>query len=218
MTIPKKAFHLKWQYFLIALVIVVALVFGFSPRARALASVLFQEIAGFDIEEQTENPIMEYFDANGVLDAPNATVYVVPTTTVDDLLSDPPFEFSIPAYIPEGMSLRENRAAVALSGTWVSMSYRGLGIGSIQFMAETGTPTLSVGVDAAEEVMINNQPAMLVWGDWAKDGSHAWDYEDGLTLYWTVDSTNYRLIFNNMDDVNPLDYLPELIKMAESVH
>ena len=211
------SFQLKWQHALIALLFVIVLIFGFSPKARALGRMLLDEIAGFSIEEDTENPLKEYFDSDGVLDAPNATIVDIPRTPVDEILSDPPFAFSLPEYIPDGMALREDFAAVAPPGTWVSINYRGLGIGSIQFMAETGTPSLPVGVDAAEEITLNDQPAMLVWGDWSKNGTYTWDYEDGLTLYWTVNDTNYRLIFNNMDNINPADYLPELIKMAESV-
>lgn len=217
LTTQKSAFRLKWQYILIALVMAIGMIFGFSPKARALGRMLLDEIAGFSVNEQTETPLKEYFDADGVLDAPSATIVDIPRTAVDEILADPPFEFSLPEYIPDGMALRENFAAVALSGTWVSINYRGLGIGAIQFMAETGTPTLPVGVDAVEEIIINNRPALLVWGDWSKDGTYTWDYEDGLTLYWTVNGINYRLIFNNMDNIIPADYLPELIKMAESV-
>jgi hypothetical protein len=211
------SFQLKWQHALIALLLVITIIFGLSPKARALGRRLLDEIAGFSIEEEPENPLKEYFDTDGVLDAPNATIVDIPRTPVDEILADPPFEFSLPEYIPDGMALRENFAAVALSGTWVSINYRGLGIGAIHLFAETGTPTLSVGVDAAEEITLNDRPAMLVWGDWSKDGTYTWDYEDGVTLYWTLDGINYRLMFNNMDNINPADYLPELIKMAESI-
>lgn len=217
MTIQKKAFRLKWQYILIALVIAVAMIFGLSPKARALAGTFFQEIAGFSVEEQPENPMSEYFDEDGVLDAPNATVYVVPTTTVDGLLSDPPFEFSLPEYIPEGYEIRSDYVAIANSKTWINIIYQGDSSNKeIVFMAETSTPTLSVGVDAAEEITINGQTAMLVRGNWALDNT--WDFERGITLYWTVDETNYRLIIHRIDPEQLDDLLPELIKMAESVH
>ena len=217
MTIQKKVFRLKWQYILIALVIAVAMIFGLSPKARALAGTFFQEIAGFAVEEQPENPMAEYIDADGVMDAPNATVYVVPTTTVDDLLSDPPFEFSLPEYIPEGYEIRSDYVGIANSKTWIKIIYQGDSRNKeIGFMAETSTPTLSVGLDAAEEVTINGQTAMLVRGNWALDNT--WDYENGVTLYWTVGDTNYRLIIHKIDPDQLDDLLPELIKMAESVH
>lgn len=217
MSIQKQAFHLKWQYILIALVIAVAMIFGLSPKARALAGTFFKEIAGFSVEEQPENPMAEYIDADGVMDAPNATVYVVPTTTVNDLLSDPPFELSLPDYIPEGYEIRADHVAIANSKTWINIIYQGDSRDKeIIFMAETSTPTLSVGVDAAEEITINGQTAMLVRGNWALDNT--WDYERGITLYWTVGETNYRLIIHKIDPDQLDDLLPELIKMAESVH
>jgi len=152
------------------------MIFGLSPKARALASVLFQEIAGFSVKEQTESPLKEIFEDEEKLDEINESAIHIPRTPFDEIMVNPPFEFSMPEYIPEGMVLQDNHAAVALSGTWVSMTYQGLGIGAIQFMAETSTPTLPIGVDAADEIVINDQPAMLVRGDWSKDGSHTWDY------------------------------------------
>lgn len=216
-TTPKNAFHLNWQYFLIALVIAIAMIFGLSPKIRTLASVWFQEIAGFRIEEQTENPMAEYIDADGVMDAPNATVYVVPTTTIDDLLSDPPFELSLPEYIPEGYEIRSDKVAIAKSKTHIFIVYKkdGSRYQEIVFLAETSTPSLSVGVDAAEEITINGQSAMLVRGNWALDNT--WDYEQGITLYWTVGEINYRLITQGIDTDQIDELLPELIKMAESV-
>jgi hypothetical protein len=211
--------RLKWQHVLIALVLVLAMIFGLSPKARALAGVVFQEIAGFFVKEQTENPLKEYFDEDGVLEHPDATVVHIPSITVDEILADPPFEFSLPEYIPEGFELEDDRAAVALSKTWLNIPYQGRGIGEINFMAETVTPELSIGVEAAEEISINDQPAMLVRGDWSRDGSHTWDYDLGCSLYWTVGSTNYRIIFDpRKNDVNIDRLLPELIRMAESVH
>lgn len=208
--------RLKWQHVLIALVLVLAMIFGLSPKARALAGVVFQEIAGFFVKEQIQDPLTEYYDEDGAVDAPNATVVHIPSVKVNEILADPPFEFSLPEFIPEGFELEDDRAASTKG--WINIPYQGRGIGEINFMAETGTPTLPIGIDAAEEIRINDQPAMLVRGDWSRDGSHTWDYDLGCSLYWTVGNTNYRLIFDPRDDKNADSLLPELILMAESVH
>lgn len=214
----KAALQLKWQYVITALLVVIALIFGVSPKARAIAGTFFQEIAGFSVEEQPESPLAEYLDEDGVLDVPNANIVMITPSSVESILADPPFDFSLPGYIPEGFEIRTDKAAEAPSGTWIIIPYRGeTRSQEIMFMAETGTPTLSVGVDAAEEITINGQSAMLVRGEWSRDGSHTWDYDFGLSLYWTVDETNYRLILSGIDADRLDDYLIELIKMAESV-
>lgn len=219
MTIEKETFHLKWQYILATLLITLGMVLTLSPKIRTLASVWLQEIAGFSVEEQPESPLAEYYDENGVLDVPNATIVMITPSSVESILADPPFNFSLPEYVPEGFEIRADKAAEATSGTWVMIPYRGKTRSQeIAFWAETGTPTLSIGADAAEEITINGQSAMLIRGDWSRDGSHTWDYDFGLSIYWTVDNINYRLILSGIDKDLLDEYLVELIKMAESVH
>ena len=180
---------------------------------------MIDEIAGFFIEEESENPLAEHMDEDGVLDVTNATVVYITPVPVDSILENPPFEFSMPEYISEGFEIKADKAAQATSGAWIFFPFRSDTRGTeLTFWAETGTPTLSIGLGASEEIMINNQPALLVRGDWSKDGSHTWDYDSGWAIYWTVDTTNYRLIFRCNEKNQLENYLLELIKMAESVH
>ena len=211
--------HLNWKLALTALLIAVTGVFTFSSKARVFAGDLIDEIAGFFVEERSENPLTEYFDVDGVLDVPNATVVYFPAKTLDSILENPPFEFSMPEYIPEGFEIKANEAAEAPSGGWVNVPYRSNTRGKdIIFMAETGTPTLSIGSESSEEIKINNESALLVRGEWSRDGSHTWDYDSGLTIYWTVNNTNYRLILRGIEEDLLDGFLIEFIKMAESVH
>ena len=213
--------RLNWKLVLAAFLVAIAGIFSFSSGARVFAGKLIDEIAGFFIDERTESPWADLVDEDGVLDVSNATVVIITPVAVDSILENPPFEFSMPEYVPEGFEIRADKAAEALSGTWISIPYRGNGdtrSKEITFMAETGTPTLSIGLNASEEITINNQPALLVRGDWSRDGSHTWDYDLGWTIYWTIDKTNYRLILRSIDKDLLDDYLVELIKMAESVH
>lgn len=214
---------LNWKLVLAAILIAIAGIFVISPKARVFAGRLIDEITGFFVEEQTENPLAEYFDEDGVLDAPNATVVFITPEAVKSILQNPPFEFSLPTYVIEGFEIKADYAASF--GSSVTIPYQRSDVKFPQFsnkeillIAETGTPTLSIGVGASEEIMINDQPALLVRGDWARDNSHTWDYDSGWTIYWTVDTTNYRLILRGIDKDLLDDYLIELIKMAESVH
>ena len=213
----------NWKLGLAVFLVAIAGIFTLSPKARVFASKVIDEIAGFFIEERTENPLADYFDADGVLDAPNATVVHITPVAVDSILNNPPFEFSLPEYVIEGFEIRADHAAAF--GTSITVPYKRSDVRfqkssskEIIFIAETGTPTLSIGLSASEEIEINDQPALLVRGDWARDDSHTWDYDLGWTIYWTVDTTNYRLLLRNIEKELLDEYLIELIKMAESVH
>ncbi|MBG0784740.1 MAG: hypothetical protein H0S79_06535 [Anaerolineaceae bacterium] len=208
--------HLNWKLVLAAFSIAIVGIFTLSPKARVFAGKVIDEIAGFFVEERTEHPLAEYFDDDGVLDVSKATVVFMTPVPVESILDNRSFEFSMPEYIPEGFTLFQKSAIQ--TDSWVSIRYNKSHVGEIHFMPELVTPELSIGVASSEEIIINDAPALLIRGDWARDSSHTWNPDAGFTICWSVNGVNYRLIFDRATGFNPDDLLPELIKMAESVH
>lgn len=222
-------------YVLATLLVCFGVLYSVNGDVRAAVDQAFRAVAGFLVEERTVSPVIG--DENPVpvtaaqipsLEAqPTYTPYMVeiPSLAVRDVIRNPPFDFSLPTYIPDGFTLRGD-AATAISKEWVTLGWANQQNTEIEMLVEreyTGY-ALPVGVDSAEEIKVNGQPAMLVKGGW--NGEHVWQADYGMEIHWQLNGSYYRLIWNQRtperneitEITGDLDVVrSELIRMAESV-
>lgn len=210
--------NLTWEYALFTLVIATALILTISEPVRAKAWEWFRTIAGINVEEQSESPLTE-------IEEKDVEIYAVPTFALPAALENPPFQFDLPTWIPEGYVLDQN-VAIAQSGSLVLLAWNGSNLSEIQMLVEreyTGY-TIPTGTDSVEEVNVKGLPAILIVGSWNEQ--HQWDPSLGITLGWEEDGHFYRLIYAERESahntVKPIDtdrdtIIDQLIRMAESV-
>jgi hypothetical protein len=129
-----------------------------------------------------------------------------------------PFDFTLPAYVPEGLNRPGDRVAVAkLALPMAKVEWRDPDGGFVQLTAAASSRKNQlaytvVGPDSQETIQINGQEAVLVRGGWDSE-SRTWSHQDRLMmLLWTVGDVQYRLLsFSEMVSFS------ELITMAESI-
>ncbi len=153
---------------------------------------------------------------------PIATETVTPLETELMTLAEAkarlPFDFTLPAYVPDSLNRTGDKVAVAkLAIPMVKMEWRDSEGGFVQLTAAASSQKNQltytvVGPDSQETLLINGQEAVLVRGGWDSE-SRTWSHQDRLLmLLWTVRGVQYRLLsFSRM--VSPA----ELIAMAESI-
>lgn len=238
---PMKGLHMTMRHNL-ALIIPVILIaslgilYSLTGDVRAEVDKVIRNIAGFFVNETAVSPISEDIQAIHISASEIPTMEAqktmtpywvdIPAYSVKEVIQNPPFDFSLPAYIPEGFEL-ESDAAIALSKSWVSLGWVGDRNTEIEMLVEreyTGY-SLPAGVDSAEEVEVNGQPAMLVRGGWTGDAG--WQADYGMEVHWQKGGRYYRLIWHqrspehNQISVITTDLATvqkELIRMAESVN
>lgn len=216
-------------------VLVLAMIFAFSQPARAMASQFAKSIAGFFVLEQTVSPLEG--QALGESDAstnqakseavPTAqiTEYVVPTASLPQVLQNPPFDLSLPSWVPAGFTLNQN-VGVANSGDWVLLTWESPDASEIELLIEkeyTGY-AIPAGVDSSEEISINGSPALLINGFW--DAQHQWDTDRKISLDWEKAGHHYHIDYTQRDKNNVIQPIQSdkeeikqnLIQMAESIH
>jgi hypothetical protein len=129
-----------------------------------------------------------------------------------------PFDFTIPAYIPNSLTVTGDEVFVTqLATPIVKMQWRDAEGGFVQLSAHAADPANNlsqtlVGPESSQTILINGQEAVLVRGGWDED-SRTWSHQERVTtLIWRANGVQYRLLsFSNLP-------LPELMAMAESVH
>jgi hypothetical protein len=237
--LPQKRFEIMRKrifvmYILAALLVCFGVLYSINGDIRAALDQAFQTVAGFLVEERTVSPVIG--DENPVpvtaaqiptMEAqPTFTPYMVeiPSQAVKDVIQNPPFDFSLPAYVPDGFTLQSD-AATAISKEWVMLGWGDQQHAEIEMLVEreyTGY-ALPVGVDSTEEIQVNGTPAILVKGGW--NGEHVWQADYGMEIHWQVDGHYYRLIWNQRtperNEITAITTDPdvvrsELIRMAES--
>jgi len=135
-----------------------------------------------------------------------------------------PFAFGLPRFVPQGFELQDS-AAFANSRDWVLLLWSSDNAEIAMLVERTYTGYyLPAGVDSAEEVQVNGQPALLIRGWW--DGNHTWDPARKLELHWQKGDRYYRLIYTQRSlsrwEIEPIKtdidvVIQELIQMAESI-
>lgn len=211
-------YKLIWKYALLTFLIAAALTLTISEPVRAKAWELIKTIAGINVEEQSESPLKG-------IEEENVETYTIPTLALPKALENPPFQFGLPTWVPEGYVLDQN-VAIADSESWISLVWNNSNLSEIQMLVEreyTGY-TIPAGENSSEEININGLPALLVGGAW--DAQHQWDSRLGIVIGWEKDGHFYRLTYyereSSHNTIRPIEgdmdiILNELIQMAESI-
>jgi hypothetical protein len=236
----------RWKFALPTLILLTAavLVFAVSEPVRAKTMEFIRVVAGFNVEERSESPLKDLeqnevspaqtnTDAQAIIPdnaslAPTVaepTVYAVLTSPIDELLQDPPFQFSFPTWAPDGFILDET-AGIAGSSNWVFFVWNNSDQREIELLIErdyTGY-TIPAGENSSEEITINGIPALLINGWW--DAQHQWDAKRGISLDWEMNDRHYHLNYTERgpahNEIVPIQgdmdtITEELLKMAESI-
>mgnify|MGYP000848870710 FL=1 len=217
---PKKTIQFSvWQVALSALLITTILLLVFSAPVRAKAIELIRSVAGFNIREQGQDPVMQITDQPGF----SPTSYPHQELEVPDLLKSSPFEIAFPTWVPEGYIL-DQTIALPESGDWMLIRWENPDLSSIGLMVEKEYNgwNIPAGEGSTEEISINGQPAFLIRGAW--DSDHQWDPDRKIEIGWEQNGRFYRLSFTQTEPVrhemadleNVDEKIDILIKMAES--
>lgn len=191
---------------IIALV-VVALLFGSPPVKATLDEV--QKVMG-----QIRLTI------RSVWPAPTATVVMLETEPMSlaEAQVAVPFDFALPTYLPVSLTRSGDDLEVAQSPVaLIKMQWRDSQGGVVQLSAhaagsENELSQTVVGPESSETITLNGREAILVRGGWDKE-SRTWSHQGQvITLIWTVNNVQYRLL--SYSDVVSL---AELKMMAESI-
>lgn len=235
-----------WKLALAPLILltVFAFTFALSETVRAKTLEIIREIAGFRVDERSESPIKSLeqnetsptqaavvdsvTDLGGVLTPTlkvEPTVSIIPTVPVTDMIKNPPFQFSLPTWVPDGYILDES-AGIATSNNWVSLVWNHPNLSEIELLVEREYSGYNIpaGENSSKEIHINGAPALLIQGFWNAD--HQWDPKRGVSLGWQKNGRHYRLNYFERGtahhEIVPIKgdmmkIIEELVKMAESV-
>ena len=218
----KPNFRLVTRFALIGLILFAAL-FTFSEPARAGIVELIKIIAGYEVEVSFWRP--------PVIDEDNPISYISSDeNTISYALKDIPFEFALPAYVPDDYSFPEKLQILKDDGneeiavTYIYRYHGGFTAISLSVDDRARTwPIIISDLDSAEEIQINGQPALLVRGIFYSQDDADWKHTSySAKIYLQKDGLTYRLIgypklneeTGEAESALPLD---ELIRMAESI-
>ena len=186
--------------------ILFAVLFTFSQPVRAGVLNWIRQIAGFEIREIDSLPTTEKSE------------YIPPDLrdSLADILDDLPYTLALPAYLPEGFSFEDK---VDLVKTSVFMRWMNEDGDEILMLVDTDHGQQYVtGTDAAQEIQVNGQPALLFQGGYDKE--HNWDPDlQMINVVQRKDDLIYWLIYNQNSD-NKFDdtaFKDELIQMIASI-
>lgn len=124
-----------------------------------------------------------------------------------------PFNFHTPAYLPVHLTTGPEVTVITVETSVVRLRWRDEAGGFVQLSAQPrrAAQTL-IGLESSEEILLNNQPAVLVRGAW-DETSRTWSYQEQMTtIIWEIDEVEYKLLAYS-DIVSG----EELLKMAQSV-
>lgn len=186
------------RFALASLVLFVAL-FTFSKPVQATVMNWVKEVAGFDVREENE--------LSGLNDA--VTIPSDFKGTLAEATEHLPFEFSIPAYMPDGYTFFDE-VDISKKNQSIFMRWINSDSDEIILMIQTNSGQgIVTGIEAAEEIMIKEQPVAMIHGGYDANGK--WDSTKQDThLYWRKDGLIYILFSASVKD-------EELIKIAQSI-
>ena len=203
---PKTTLKIALRFAALALLLF-AVLFTFSQPVRAGVLNWIKQIAGFEVREIDSLPTAE-----------NNSVPIPPDTrdSLADILDDLPYTLELPAYVPEGFSFEDK---VDLVKTSVFMRWMNEDGDEILMLVDTDHGQQYItGTDAAQEIQVNGQPALLVQGGYDKE--HNWDPDSrminvvqrkGDLIYWLI------YIQNSDNEFDGTALKNELIKMLSSI-
>ena len=183
-----------------------SVLFTFSQPVRAGVLNWIRQIAGFEIREIDSLPTTE------------KSVYIPPDirNSLADILDDLPYTLELPAYVPDGFLFEDK---VDLVKSSVFMRWMNKEGDEILMLVDTDHGQQYVmGTDAAQEVQVNGQPALLFQGGYDKE--HNWDPDlQMINVVQRKGDLIYWLIYNQNSDneVEGTAFKNELIKMIGSI-
>lgn len=190
----------------LAVAIAFVLFFTFSEPARASVLYLLRHIAGFDVLETQELPVVD--------DKPS---FAPNQDSFETGLGKLPFKFAMPAYVPDGYTLVNK---LEFDDSQASMAWQNANQAPLWMIVQhTSQPSILAGQESVEEIQINGQTALLIRGAFSQG---TWDATlQGITIYFTQDGLTYVLgqypdHVNQLND-KPLITLDELVRMAGSI-
>jgi hypothetical protein len=185
-----------------------AVLFTFSQPVRAGVLTWLKQIAGFEIQEMDTLPVAE-----------GKSTPIPPDVhdSLADILNNLPYKLDLPSYVPDGFSFEDQ---VDLVKTSIFMRWINRNGDEILMLVDTdhGQRYLT-GTDAAQEIEVNGQPALLVQGGYNKENN--WDPDlqminivqrKGDLIYWFI------YIKNSGGKFDGTVFKDELIKMLDSIH
>jgi hypothetical protein len=205
-----------FRYSLTALVITLVLVFTISAPVRANVIDWIRQIAGFNVVESTESPMA------AMTEMPATVTWITPHSVIE--ITDAPFAFTMPQFLPEGFALSQN-FAIANSKTWISLNWTKENY-EIDMQIEIYNSNLVIPADKknVSQTTVNGQEALLIRGGWMSDSQ--WNDKKGLELQWLAGDLRYDLQYYKtgahseivpFDDSELQPRLDELMKVAESI-
>lgn len=183
-----------------------SVLFTFSQPVRAGVLNWIRQIAGFEIRETDSLPTTE------------KSVYIPPDIrdSLANILDDLPYTLELPAYVPDGFLFEDK---VDLVKSSVFMRWMNKEGDEILMLVDTDHGQQYVmGTDAAQEVQVNGQPALLFQGGYDKE--HNWDPDlQMINVVQRKGDLIYWLIYNQNSDneVEGTAFKNELIKMIGSI-
>ena len=184
-----------------------AVLFTFSQPVRAGVLNWIRQIAGFEIRE-----------IDSISTAENNSVHIRPgiRDSLADILDDLPYTLELPAYVPDGF-LFEDKVDLVKSSVFMRWMNEDGDVILMQVDTDHGQQYV-MGTDAAQEIQVNGQPALLFQGGYDKE--HNWDPDlQMINVVQRKDDLIYWLIYNQNSD-NEFDDTAskdELIQMIASI-
>ena len=177
--------------FAIVSMVLLTMLFSFSQPVRAGVLDWIKQIAGFEVQE-----------FNTVSSEGSVIIQPTVSRSMDDVINDLPYEIIMPSYVPDGFIFDDK---VDINEDSVFMTW-GNGKGD-QILLQIDTEheqRYLTGKDAAQEIQINGQPAMLIQGGYLNE---SWDstlptlnviQRKGHLIYWLIYVQKYNEPFDNM--------------------
>jgi hypothetical protein len=138
--------------------------------------------------------------------------------TLEEARQQIDFDFSLPAWVPEGLTLQENEIRLndvidGLRVQWLDENVRGR---ALNLLISRAMPDVQyiVGPDSVTELMINDAPATLIHGSWHSE-EERWVDDGGRALRWQLGDVIYHLSTGSEEFGGLSDQ--ELIQAAESI-
>lgn len=138
--------------------------------------------------------------------------------TLEEARGQVDFEFNLPAWVPEGLTIQDNEVRVSsvvdgLIINWVDQSENGRAFNIVINRANPDVPYI-VGPDSMTEITLNGEPAAFIRGGWYSD-SKEWR-DDGIrSIRLQLNGIQYHLSAGSEAGGGITD--EELIKIAESI-
>jgi hypothetical protein len=201
---PSRKMRRAWVF---ATLVFMFLIIAMVPGVRARFEEILKQIGGLTVFITDQYP--------GVDDP---TIVPSDVLTLEEARARLDFEFNLPTWVPEGLTLSEDEVRASnitpkLSLTWLDENMAGRILVLSVSKAEPDVQFV-VGPNSVTEVMVNDITATLIRGGWYVD-TQSWRDDGSRTLRWQMNGVAYQLTTGNETWGGLSD--EELIQVAESI-